>query len=187
MSGSPWRRDGSARRPAPSARRTAGSCPRGLAVIIPVLTPLTVWFEDAPGSHDGESAFTLKIAFSEDVDARGGELRNHVLAVSGGRKLSVGRAEGRKDLYEAAIRPKGDGDVTVVTWLNSGPPVRDGGHGVHGGRPGPVQQRHPGGARPGERCIGTAGTRRAGTRRGGEPSRHGSASHHRHGPGSGRR
>ena len=66
-----------------------------------------------------------------------------------------------------------------------GPPVRDGGHGVHGGRPGPVQQRHPGGARPGERCIATAGTRRAGTRRGGEPSRHGSASHHRRGPGRG--
>ncbi len=80
-----------------------------------------MWFEDAPGSHDGESAFTLKIAFSEDVDARGGELRNHVLAVSGGRKLSVGRAEGRRDLYEAAIRPRGDGDVTVVTWLNSDP------------------------------------------------------------------
>ena len=94
---------------------------RGLAVIIPVLPPLTVWFEDAPGSHDGESAFTLKIAFSEDVDARGGELRNHVLAVSGGRKLSVGRADGRKDLYEAAIRPKGDGDVTIITWLNSDP------------------------------------------------------------------
>ena len=94
---------------------------RGLAVIIPFLPPLTVWFEDAPGSHDGESAFTLKIAFSEDVDARGGELRNHVLAVSGGRKLSVGRAEGRKDLYEAAIRPKGDGDVTIITWLNSDP------------------------------------------------------------------
>ena len=94
---------------------------RGLAVIIPVLPPLTVWFEDAPGSHDGESAFTLKIAFSEDVDTRGGELRNHVLAVSGGRKLSVGRAEGRRDLYEAAIRPKGDGDVTIITWLNSDP------------------------------------------------------------------
>ena len=94
---------------------------RGLAAIIPVLTPLTVWFEDAPGSHDGESAFTMKIAFSEGVDARGGELRNHVLAVSGGRKLSVGRAEGRRDLYEAAIRPRGDGDVTIITWLHSDP------------------------------------------------------------------
>ena len=94
---------------------------RGLAAIIPFLTPLTVWFEDVPGSHDGESAFTMKIAFSEGVDARGGELRNHVLAVSGGRKLSLGRAEGRKDLYEAAIRPRGDGDVTIITWLHSDP------------------------------------------------------------------
>ena len=93
----------------------------GRFIIIPFLPPLTVGFEDVPASHDGESEFTIKIAFSEDVEVRGSELRNHVLATYGGQKLHVGRAEGRRDLYEATIRPRGDGDVAITTWLNDDP------------------------------------------------------------------
>ena len=158
---------------------------RGLAAIIPFLPPLTVWFEDAPGSHDGESAFTMKIAFSEDVDARGGELRNHVLAVSGGPEAERGPGGGTQGPVRGRHPAQGRRGRHHHNLAAFGPPVRDGGHGVHGGRPGPVQQRHPGGARPGERCIGTAGTATAGTGRGGEPSRHGRANHRWHGPGGG--
>ena len=93
----------------------------GLAAVIPFLSPLTVGFEDVPESHDGESEFRLRIAFSEEVDVRSGELRDYVLAVSGGRKLRVGPAAGRKDLYEAIIRPRGDGDITIITWLAPDP------------------------------------------------------------------
>ena len=66
----------------------------GRFIIISFLPPLTVGFEDVPNSHDGETTFSIKIAFSEDVDASGGELRNYVLATYGGQKLRVGPGGG---------------------------------------------------------------------------------------------
>ena len=56
--------------------------------------PLTTEFRDAPESHNGVDAFTLRIAFSEAVATSYRTLRDHALEVTGGR---VTRANGWTD------------------------------------------------------------------------------------------
>ena len=42
-------------------------------------------FENVPLSHDGSSAFTFRMAFSEDVEITPEDMRDHAFVVSGGR------------------------------------------------------------------------------------------------------
>ena len=59
---------------------------------------LTASFEDVPAAHDGESAFTLRIASSDRLSMMNGQrLREDVVAVSGGRATSAGRVNRRRD------------------------------------------------------------------------------------------
>ena len=63
----------------------------------PEATPLTASFEDVPAGHDGESAFTLRMAFSDSLSMMNGRrLREDVVAVAGGRatRRSGGPAQG---------------------------------------------------------------------------------------------
>ena len=76
--------------------------------------PLTAEFRDAPESHDGEDAFTLRIAFSEAVAVSYRTLRDHALEVTGGRVREAKRVDGRSDLWRITIAPDGDGGVIVV-------------------------------------------------------------------------
>ena len=76
--------------------------------------PLTAEFQDAPESHNGEDAFTLRIAFSEPVAVSYRTLRDHALDVMGGRVREAKRVDGRSDLWEITIAPDGDGGVNVV-------------------------------------------------------------------------
>ena len=77
--------------------------------------PLTASFEGAPAEHDGESAFTFRIAFSERVGwMNGRRLREDVVAVSGGRATSAGRVNRRRDLWELTVEPDSPADVTVT-------------------------------------------------------------------------
>ena len=76
--------------------------------------PLTAEFQDAPESHNGEDAFTVRIAFSEPVAASYRTLRDHALDVTGGRVREAKRVDGRSDLWEITIAPDGDGGVNVV-------------------------------------------------------------------------
>ena len=67
---------------------------------------LTARFEDLPAEHDGESAFTFRIAFSERVSwMNGRRLREDVVAVAGGRATSAGRVNRRRDLWELKVEP----------------------------------------------------------------------------------
>ena len=81
----------------------------------PELPPLTASFEAVPGEHDGERAFTFRIAFSEPLSMMNGRrLREDVVAVSGGRATAAGRVDRRRDLWELTVEPDSPVDVTVT-------------------------------------------------------------------------
>ena len=77
--------------------------------------PLTAEFRDMPETHDGESAFTFRIAFSEPLSwMNGRRLREDVVAVAGGRATSASRVDRRRDLWELTVEPDSPSDVTVT-------------------------------------------------------------------------
>ena len=77
--------------------------------------PLTASFVDVPAEHDGESAFTFRIAFSERIGwMNGRRLREDVVAVAGGRATSASRVDRRRDLWQVTVEPDSLADVTVT-------------------------------------------------------------------------
>ena len=77
--------------------------------------PLTASFADMPETHDGESAFTLRIAFSEPLSwMNGRRLREDVVAVAGGRATKASRVDRRRDLWQLTVEPDSLVDVTVT-------------------------------------------------------------------------
>ena len=76
------------------------------------IQPLTATFEDVPAAHDG-SAFTFRMAFSEDIGISYRALREDALAVTGGRVTGGKRVDDRRDLFEMTVEPDGAGDVTI--------------------------------------------------------------------------
>ena len=77
------------------------------------IQPLTATFEDVPAAHDG-SAFTFRMAFSEDIGISYRALREDALAVTGGRVTGGKRVDDRRDLFEMTVRPDGGGDVGIA-------------------------------------------------------------------------
>ena len=76
---------------------------------------LTASFVDMPETHDGESAFTFRIAFSEPLSwMNGRRLREDVVAVAGGRATSASRVNRRRDLWQLTVEPDSLVDVTVT-------------------------------------------------------------------------
>ena len=76
--------------------------------------PLTATFVDVPSAHDGETAFTLRMAFSEPLSRMSGRrLREDVVAVAGGRATSASRVNRRRDLWQLTVEPDSLADVTV--------------------------------------------------------------------------
>ena len=80
--------------------------------------PLTAAFEDVPTSHDGESPFTFRIAFSEDIKATRKDLRDHGIVVDGGTATNARRVDKRKDLWEITVEPSGTGSVSILVHAN---------------------------------------------------------------------
>ena len=83
---------------------------------VAVVVPLTARFESVPESHDGTSAFTFELEFSEEVEGlRRRTVREAVLEVTGGtvtrarRLVSPGNRE-----WEIAVEPGSGEDVVVV-------------------------------------------------------------------------
>ena len=77
-------------------------------------TGLTAAFEDMPASHDGSTAFTFRLTFSEDVDISAADLKDHALTVTNGtvttaRALNSGTAE-----WDLTIQPTGTGPVNIL-------------------------------------------------------------------------
>ena len=81
-------------------------------------TPLTAAFDDAPSSHDGETAFTVRLALSEAVSNTADDIRDNTFTVSGGTLSAVRAVDGRSDLWELTIAPSGAANVGLI--LNPG-------------------------------------------------------------------
>ncbi|MCY3894905.1 MAG: hypothetical protein OXG17_00375, partial [Chloroflexi bacterium] len=81
--------------------------------------PLTASLENEPTSHDGQTAFTFELRFSEHI---GGlsyvTLRDHAFAVTGGQVKKAQRvdreSETRNIHWRIRVKPDGNGDVTIV-------------------------------------------------------------------------
>ena len=90
-----------------------------LAVTNDTAATLTAWFENAPDDHDGSSAFTLELAFSEAV-FDGNESFDKNQAIQDALEVTGGAFRGRRradpnayDRWILRIRPSGDDDVTI--------------------------------------------------------------------------
>ena len=90
-----------------------------------IADPLTASFDGLPQSHDGESAFSFQIEFSEDIDAEAAEMRDHALTVTGGSVTGARRVDGRNDLWEITVEPSGAENVTIT--LAGGRPCSEAG------------------------------------------------------------
>ena len=80
--------------------------------------PLMAAFENPPLSHDGSSEFTLRIAFSEDVEITPEDMRDHALTVLGATVTAAEQVEGLKTLWDLTLQPSGNGPVSILTPLN---------------------------------------------------------------------
>ena len=67
-----------------------------------------------PRSHDGESEFTLRVAFIKDVGISPSSLREDALTVTGGTVTQAQRVDDRSDLFEITAEPASDDDVTIT-------------------------------------------------------------------------
>ena len=78
-------------------------------------TALTASFSGVPSSHDGSSAFSFTLTFSEDVTGlSSGTLRDSALQVSGGSVTSATRqTQGSNLAWTIEVQPDDRGDVTV--------------------------------------------------------------------------
>ena len=76
--------------------------------------PLTASFEGFPPSHDGENAFSVRIAFSTGITASAADLRDHALTVTGGTVTGVERVNDRDDLWSGTVTPSGTASVSIL-------------------------------------------------------------------------
>ena len=74
---------------------------------------LTASFASVPASHDGSSAFTVRVAFSEAVSTGFRAMRDDAFTVTGGSVNRAKRVDGASDLWEIRVAPSGSGAVTV--------------------------------------------------------------------------
>ena len=79
--------------------------------------PLTATTRGAPESHDGATAFTFELRFSESPAASFGfaTVQNHAFTVTGGSVSNVSRLEPGKNVrWEITVTPSSDADVTLA-------------------------------------------------------------------------
>ena len=79
--------------------------------------PMTATVHDTPESHDGATAFTFDLRFSETPAAGFGfaTVQNHAFTVTGGSVSNVSRLEPGKNVrWEITVTPSSDADVTLT-------------------------------------------------------------------------
>ena len=67
--------------------------------------PLTADFQGLPSSHDGETAFSFRLAFSEAVAVTPEAMRTHVLTVAGGAVTGAARVDGASGVWAITVTP----------------------------------------------------------------------------------
>ncbi len=80
----------------------------------PPVVPLTANFVQKPYEHDGETAFTLRIAFSEGIAIGYRRFRDQAVSATGGRVTKAKRVDRRKDLWEVTVEPDTNEAVTLT-------------------------------------------------------------------------
>ena len=75
-------------------------------------TELRARFEDVPAGHDGSTAFTLQLAFSEPIETTEEQLPQ-ALTVTGATITSVQKVDDRSDLWEITVTPNSNDDVRI--------------------------------------------------------------------------
>ena len=76
--------------------------------------PLTAEFLGAPASHDGQTAFTFELRFSEEFSISYKTLRDHAFTVTGGSVTKARRLEPPGNVrWEITVTPDSDAPVTV--------------------------------------------------------------------------
>ena len=77
--------------------------------------PLTAAFENVPESHDGQTAFTLELTFSESRDLSFRTLMFHAFTVDDGTVKRAKRFEkGSNIRWNITVAPDSDAEVTVT-------------------------------------------------------------------------
>ena len=74
---------------------------------------LTASFEGLPSQHDGETAFSFRIAFSEEIATEEATFRDHSVEVWGGRVTRAQPVGQRRDLWEVEVEPATEDMVMV--------------------------------------------------------------------------
>ena len=75
--------------------------------------PLAAEFQQAPASHDGTTAFTVRLSFSEDIATGYLVLRDRAVSADGGSVRKAKRVNGQDDLWQITVEPSGNDDVTL--------------------------------------------------------------------------
>ena len=70
-------------------------------------------FEGLPAAHDGERAFSFRVAFSDGISVSYTTVRDASFQVTAGEVTAARRVDGRRDLWEITIEPDSDETVTV--------------------------------------------------------------------------
>ena len=93
--------------------QTVARTPQSAVFHVVSMPPLTASIEGMPADHDGTTAFTFELQFSEEVDVGAAELRGDAFDVVGGEVSHAHQmsAPGTRS-WRVTIRP-GAGDVTV--------------------------------------------------------------------------
>ena len=76
--------------------------------------PVIATIHNAPESHDGSSAFTFELRFSEEPDISYRTLRDHAFTATGGEVVNARRLEPGKNVkWGITVLPSSNGEVTV--------------------------------------------------------------------------
>ena len=85
------------------------------AAVAAAPSPLTARFEDQPSSHDGQTAFTFELHFSEEFGVSYATLRDHAFSVTNGTVTKAQRLTQGSDLgWRITVTPGSDAEVSVV-------------------------------------------------------------------------
>ena len=76
--------------------------------------PLTAAFEGLPEAHDGETAFSFRLAFSEAVAVTPEAMRTRALTVAGGAATGAARVDGESGVWEITVTPDSREDLSIA-------------------------------------------------------------------------
>ena len=79
-----------------------------------VAEPLTAAFEGLPAAHDGETAFTFRLAFSEAVAVTPEAMRTRVLTVAGGAVTGAARVAGASGVWAITVTPDSREELSIA-------------------------------------------------------------------------